>query len=780
MRALEIFVARESNAAASPTEEGAASGPRHVSGARGSRAREILDVFVGGANVTARITDGQGASVLRDLAFGLAPLLDRPRGKTIARFYDEPWEICIERIGERAWLSVYRTGKSPEVAIYDAPVPFTDVYEAIVAALETVLTDRVAPHLTPDLERALSLLRTPARFESEGDEPEPVSLDPERDTPISFAADFALRGSGGSSSEGEHADLHGLLFRGRLRAVIRGREIDLGEAHPFLFAERLVSLMRTAVDAFAHGRALHVRDQASGVLVGVRLDAAGSASLLLTPARGQSPSFPSSFPELSIDDLSFAAVAFGRALVRAILRRDRSQANNVRLTSFRRELRAMGESIKGACRVDARTNPEPESYRMFSVRPANEPSKVDGPTRLRYTARWRALVPGIDLRATFLCGDRLVVGASQETFCLDRTTGDVHWRVPTRRASSVVTPLGIARLHGDGELALHDFESGEVRLRTKLTPRTGGPPAGAVVNLPGLPRLLIVAEGERHLVAIDLRTGEARWRYAASKARALRLKRNGKLLYVASGDATLSAIDVQEGRLVWRVCDRLRFLGSPTLDHDGLFAVAGGASGVTRLYGIDPFSGAVRYSAPVPGPDSTGELHVREGVAVSIEGAPIVCGDVVALAIRDRAGVRLAGFDRATGTLAWTSASTVAASGTSWLAIDDVIVGNTPTGELVAVDAHTGALRYRHVLGRTLETDVPRRLEPVLRGGVLFVPHTEVHVFRPQDGGRLATVEPCEAIPDLLRVDERCDVFVAEESGHMACFGVASRLSIVR
>ena len=60
------------------------------------------------------------------------------------------------------------------------------------------------------------------------------------------------------------------------------------------------------------------------------------------------------------------------------------------------------------------------------------------------------------------------------------------------------------------------------------------------------------------------------------------------------------------------------------------------------------------------------------------------------------------------------------------------------------------------------------------------VPHVDVHVFRPNDGAHLATIGPCDAIPDLLRVDERCDVYVAEESGHMVAFGAGPRLSLVR
>ena len=78
-----------------------------------------------------------------------------------------------------------------------------------------------------------------------------------------------------------------------------------------------------------------------------------------------------------------------------------------------------------------------------------------------------------------------------------------------------------------------------------------------------------------------------------------------------------------------------------------------------------------------------------------------------------------------------------------------------------------------------VEGDRPRRLEPVLRSGALFVPQTEVHVVRPQDGTLLGQL-PGDIIPDLLRVDERCDVYIAEESGHMAAYSAAARLSLVR
>jgi hypothetical protein len=52
-------------------------------------------------------------------------------------------------------------------------------------------------------------------------------------------------------------------------------------------------------------------------------------------------------------------------------------------------------------------------------------------------------------------------------------------------------------------------------------------------------------------------------------------------------------------------------------------------------------------------------------------------------------------------------------------------------------------------------------------------------VVRPRDGTLLGKL-PTDLIPDLLRVDERCDVYVAEESGHLGAFAAAARLSLVQ
>ena len=104
---------------------------------------------------------------------------------------------------------------------------------------------------------------------------------------------------------------------------------------------------------------------------------------------------------------------------------------------------------------------------------------------------------------------------------------------------------------------------------------------------------------------------------------------------------------------------------------------------------------------------------------------------------------------------------------------------NSEGGELISFDAGSGSVRYRHVFSGGADGDRPRRLEPVLRSGALFVPQNEVYVVRPQDGALLGTVQT-DLIPDMLRVDERCDLYVAEESGHIKAFAAGPRLSLVK
>jgi len=288
MRSLELLVPPQRSLPSSPSTL-APDAPPDLR--RKKQAREVLDVFIAGAQSSSPPRSTASAlGVLRDLAGALGDLGARPRGKAIVRFYDDAWELCVERLGAKASLSVYRAGSDPSVTVLDRWVAFDEVVDAARDAIRATTTQGPVQARPLDLEvRAIEELLPARPVDAQDDAPilaapMPVAIEIDRVAPIAFAAEFALRAGpqaeDASEPSVERADLHALLFRGRVRAEIRGRAVDLGEGHPFLVAERLLHVARQTLDAWERGQPFHVRGDAGGVLVGVRL--ANDAQLALT------------------------------------------------------------------------------------------------------------------------------------------------------------------------------------------------------------------------------------------------------------------------------------------------------------------------------------------------------------------------------------------------------------------------------------------------------------------------------------------------------------------
>ncbi|MBM4363032.1 MAG: PQQ-like beta-propeller repeat protein, partial [Deltaproteobacteria bacterium] len=293
-----------------------------------------------------------------------------------------------------------------------------------------------------------------------------------------------------------------------------------------------------------------------------------------------------------------------------------------------------------------------------------------------------------------------------------------------------------------------------------------GGATGAVVHGAGLPRLLVVAEGDRKITALDLVTGEVRWRYTGPRPAAYRMRRSGKLLLVTGGDSALFALDAATGEVVWRVRDRSPFAHAFCLDRDSVYVTSGAPGGRHRLHHVDLWTGDLRWTASLDESPVSGQ-------------PALIAGQVVAVPVRDSSGTGVAAFRVEDGAPLWSHAPGMLAPLVAWIALDDAFVANVASGVLHCLEATTGATRYSHVFSGAADADQPRRLEPVLRNGALFVPQHQVSVLRPGDGELIGAV-PSDLIPDLLRVDEECAVYLAEESGHLAAFSAAARLTLVR
>ena len=469
----------------------------------------------------------------------------RPRGKATVRFYDEPWEICVERFGATACLSVYRAGPEPLVAVYDRavalrrrrrvrarrdrPRPLDGEPEPAPAgrARARVGRRRSSTPLAPG--RDVADARSRPRAAS------PSSSSPSATRRSSFGAEFAIREGAPAADDGretvERADLHALLFRGRVRAEIRGRAVDLGECHPVLVAERLVELARRAFDAWERGLPFHARGEAAGVSVGVRVSRRRRARADpgrrrrarrdARSTRSRRSASPTSSRRRSPSAARSSAPSCG-----AIARSPRTCAS----ARCGATLRESTEALREANQSDSKVNPTPEPYRAFaaaldeaSAAAQRSAQRVDAPAAsaspLRAPlARDR---PGhrpprdVPLRRPHHRRRR-----HRDVGARSRDSGRVLWRADVTARHERRHP----RRHRAPRARRHtspSTTSAPARRRCARASRraSAAPVAGAVVHLPGLPRLVVVTEGEHHLVAIDLTTGEPRWRWSWGVAR---------------------------------------------------------------------------------------------------------------------------------------------------------------------------------------------------------------------------------------------------------------------
>ena len=731
----------------------------------------LFDVVVDGINVTARIGENQALLLLADLGTAIADLRSGHRSRVVLQLYapSEAWELGLEADSTDALLTIFKAGNCPEVAVHERRVALEKLRQGVLDAIADVGAQSCPQHVRQALETAENALKmgsvvanAPAKLTQS------VAITPKAIRSLAFRADTRLRQSNQTVSRGqvERSDLHALLSLGNFGVTARGRTWSAPEAPVFLIAERLVELADAAVQAQQSASPLFRRIQVGNVRLGVRL-APADGPLAVSLGRANAGSDQGvTFPELEPAVFAQAVGQFVDSMRQAIVEADPSQALNLRLQNLVVAAQKVSEQIRPQKDQCTLLNSKRDVYRRFASAGAPSSGRWEQGAGLRFSARFIATVPQIDLKSVFHSGDALVIGSQRETSCLDPTTGDTRWRIPTARAAAIGTPAGLVRLFPDGRLALHDMESGNQRFSLRLTPRAQGGACGAVVYAPGLPRLLVVCEGDRRVTAVDLVSGEIRWRYTARRPAPLRVRRAGGLLLVAGGDSVMVALDATTGETIWRACDRLPFTGDISVNGDDVFAVSAGAQGSAWLHSIDAWSGELRWKS---------EIEDRPIIGQN----PLYGKSHILVPVRDARGCGTRAFCRRSGQPDWNLAPGFFPRSVAWLMVDDLLMVNSASGTFVCVEASTSALKYRHAFSQGLEPDQPRRLEPVLRGGALFVPQHQVQVLRPQNGAVLGVV-PSDLVPDLVRVDDRYGILIAEESGHLSAFSVAPLLVRVK
>lgn len=681
-----------------------------------------------------------------------------------------PAELVLLRRGSDVLVSYYESNGTPEVRVLDRALPLRRLLDGVATTallLGAQDSDPISRRLTVTLaERARDVEIRPMRDElvhkvrKRGG-----ALDaPRTPVPLAFAFEALIAPVADPPRQTTaHSDVHALLFEGSLFVWARGRRIPLLRGPIMLAISRMVAAVRALVEARERRRPANVRLRAGQFVVGIRVSREGEVQLRLGNDL--------TIPELTAEEAALPILRLASDVLRALVSVDRTQTQNLRVSSLRDEVRALRRRVRaGDQRARSVVHDDPDRLRAAhhdSARP--EPSATSGPAprALRFEPRWECEVEGLDAASTFLCGDRLIVATPRHTVAIARDDARVLWAHEQPASASFMAGRVLARIASDGRLSLCDVIDGEPFAEAELMPRLGGVPKGILAGGDSVPPVVVLTEGRAGLVAVDLRNGELRWRHSAEGPGTFTLVRAGRILLITSGDGTIGALDVVTGELLWRFAlDDERFLTRPALCGDIVLA-ASGEPGCDRgsLVGVDLFSGRAIWRRRLDAPPAS---------------APIATADVGAVVLGSARGGSLAAFEPRDGSLRWMAADPGASYGGSCLAVDRLLIVNAPAGSVEALDLDDGHTRWRRHLADPVADDVPRRLEPVLRGGALFVPSASVHVLRPHDGASIGEPLPCELIPDWTRVDERGWVYVAEESGHLCALAPRPTLTLVR
>lgn len=714
---------------------------------------------------------------LTDLVATVLALAEGTSRKGLLPLSSSTGELSLVRRGPHALFSFYDGGPVPQIFVRDREIPLSRLLQCCGDAARE-LCEQTAPG--PAQTAARRLAERAACAEIAPDHaPLPTLVvrragalvPPRDDSPLAFGFSARMLQSEAQTDLTSRADVHALLFDGEVWGFAHGRKVMLARGPVFPVVARMINAARSIIEAWESRRAASLKLKAGDFGVAMRLERSGELSLTL----GAMPSDNVTLPALDVPSALLPILRLASDLVRAVVSNDRSQSRNLRLVALRDEVRALRRVVRAKSDRISFTNQDPDRLRasavpssardLPSVAPSTSDSRMPA-AKLRLSLRFRAEVDGLDASSTFLCGDRLIVATPRCQLALCRDSGELLWIRHAVAATSIMAGTSLLCVGPDGEVTLSDIADGEPYARARMAPRIGGPLSGLLVGGRTVPPVAVLTEGRDRLVAIDVRTGEPRWRFRSKGRGNFKLTRAGRILLVVCGDSTLEAIDIATGDIAWRWSDPGRIVLAPSVSRDMAIAVSG-VPGADRgaVMGLDLFSGQLMFRKEL----ETGPLA-----------SPVATDHTAIVSFIEAGELKLAAFELHGGKQRFSVPDPGVGEGGAPLVVDQHLVINTPGGHVSALDLTTGAVRWQLSTADAVRDDVPRRLEPVLRGGALFVPSANVHVLRPSDGSVIGGPLQGSVIPDFMRVDERGYLYLAEESGHIEAYAPAPNLRLVK
>ncbi len=304
---------------------------------------------------------------------------------------------------------------------------------------------------------------------------------------------------------------------------------------------------------------------------------------------------------------------------------------------------------------------------------------------------------------------------------LDPVTGNERWRVDIAESpwSNPVIDRGVvyagigSLVSGRSAVYALDAATGDQLWRADIT--NPSLPATPVDGLALGGGRLYVNRGDGVVLALDAATGEERWRAQLPKPQRGAPVYENELVFIATGfdGAEIFAMSASNGDRVWMVeHPENPATGAAVLDGTLYVPFDGG-----DLVAYDAATGAERWRV------ATG-LRAADQTSGPSPGLPLVTGGTIYVTSNGWSGSATEALDAVTGAQEWLS-PIGEFSGSAPALAEGVLLVGSDTGELVGLDAASGAELWRVAVPNEIDIDINQESPPLVGSGWIFVPDNE-------------------------------------------------------
>lgn len=749
--------------------------------------RDHIDIEVNDKNLIAIEEPEPIFLLLGDILGKVSLLINNETNKVSILLYENPYEMVLLRENNEFYLSFFQTGKITETLIHNELI---DIFEfikniksqslEIIKKIETLMSfirnHFVLKEIKENIKK-LKLVLTPQETTNSEDETEVAYIGKWDSTDNS--KDFLVGGKVIFTSKDlftlipdNKADIHSLLFTGKMSISYNNNVIKLPEGFLFFDIETIIRSFRAILGAIENQKPLIKRVITNNFIIDFHVTKDQQLSVNFG-------NLGDLHPFLSINKTEPIKIlkpflSFGKSLIARIEKTAPHQKHNLKIKQFMQEIDTLKEwliDLNQPTIINENTN----IYRVTlqdkkDISP--DPIYLSDIKKLSYINKWNFELEGLILDDIYLTEKKIILANNNNILGLNRDSGELLWETDRDPGKLLLAAnKGIINIDYNGKVEMFSLENGISQWSSQILPRAGGALNGIISGGFKGPRSFVAIEGQKRLTALDINSGQVLWNFESSRGSNFHLVNAGRLLIFTSGDTSVYALDADRGNLVWRYSLKTRLNNPPIICGQKVIVYDGDElKNETNLYALDLPSGKLMWKLELKKASLIYFFDNKEDIFLCWHDSD--------------ENTILANVSADSGEILWeVQLDNDLSSIHSMLVYEDCLFIHW-SGKVTKVSIEDGSFVWEKELSlpqwMSTISSMNRKVHLTLRGGALFVPEDQVYILKPGNGDIIHELGNETIFPEKIFVDEKFNIYIAEDGGVAGCYSVTSQFRVIK